>query len=167
MLREILKRLRTPMVPEANLIEMRDHLFKSEAEVERLERSAMELDGDNEQFRYDLKEVRAEREAMRLERDKAIGKFEYVDTAKKELEAKLADRDNYIRFLEGQLKQHMDDESDDDFDGPVDDDDDCDDVCDCCGLELDDCDCDDEEDDMVCIDCGCEPWNCDCPEDDE
>lgn len=142
-----------PMVPRSELIDLRCEHVVLGMDNRALERSVMELDDCNAQLHADLDEARSER-------DKAIGKFEYVEKARKELEAKLADRDSYVRFLEGQLKQYMDEEPGEDFDDDTDDLID-EDSCPICGLDEYDCDCD-KSDELICPDCGEDETECIC-----
>jgi hypothetical protein len=125
MLTTMWKWWRTPMVSEAVAMD--------------LARDCVKCEDDNAQLQADLEQALLDRDAAILERDKAIGKFEYVESRSKELEANLADRDNYIRFLEGQLKQDMDDDDGTVAINEL--------TCEYCGEGLFDCLCEDDDQD--------------------
>lgn len=156
MLKSIREWWNTPMVPKSELIDLRSENVALIAENERLEQREAWASDENAQLQADVDEAKSNREAAILERDKAVGKFEYVEARNKDLETKLAERDSYVKFLEGQLREHQADSMDDmDDDDDFDDMSDIDDLCDDCGMEIDDCDCDcHEDDDETCSYCG-------------
>jgi chromosome segregation ATPase len=135
MLKAIWRWWTTPMVPKSLFDELAlDHL-ELLRDRESIKENFLYARDETAQFSADLDDAKAERDAMRLDRDKAIGKFEYVEAAKKELEAKLADRDSYVRLLESELKRHTEDESEEDDD----------EYCHVCGNPEFYCDCGDDE----------------------
>lgn len=122
---------KTPMAPRSKLMELRRECAELMTKNELLQQLIRDLDDDRAQRLADIEEARAERDAMRAERDEAVGKLDYVESKNAESIKLMDERERYVRFLEDELTRERL-RNEDDFDDP----------CDECGMEIQDCDCD-------------------------